>query len=202
MVIIDPKSFNDFDEYIESLSKKARKNYAYVVKHNPDLVYCQVEFNREKIERFMRLWQEQLIRGKPIEWAYGIGYVEDLAARGELLVFEANESNETIAMHFIQERNGFWECGPPMYSKKYNNRYLAKFMWFNLIRYAISNKLDILDMGGGSDEWRDMLKNRIKYPNPAYKFIYVPEDVKDNPDKQPDYVIKKVEDKRILYERI
>lgn len=178
-----------FDQYIQSLSAHARADWAYVRKHNKDITYEQVEFNRDECDNFMRLWEQQLVRGKGIQWAFPIEHVEDIARRGELQVFRAS-NDKALALQFIQQRNGYWECHPPMYAKKYNRRYLGKLMWFNLIRYAIQNSLEPLNMGGGLDNWRDMIKRRDEFPNPAYKWIYVPQETKDNPDSQPNYYIE------------
>ena len=113
-----------------------------------------------------------------------------------MLLFECE-----LAMHFIQNRKNFYVAHPPMYDKSDKNlkRYLAKFMWFKLIEYFINNKLGILDLGGGDDDsWRQMIKDRNKYPNPAYKWIYVPEEVKNNPDSQIDYRVDTINGQRFL----
>lgn len=186
MVLIETANFKTFEEYLKSLSRKARKQWAYVKKHNQDLVYKNVDFDRDRLDVFMKIWQQQLVRGKPIEWAYGIGYVGQLNDEKKLKVFDAG-----IAMHFVFVHNNYVDCQPPMYDKIYQDRYLAKFMWFNLIKFAIEQNTGwILDLGGGSDEWQDMIKNRNRYPNPLYKWTYVPENVKNNPDLQPNYILK------------
>lgn len=189
MILID--THVSFKDYIASLSKHARKDYAYVTKHNKDLTYKNVPFVRDEVEGFMRLWARQLVRGKPIEWAFGVGYLESLYNTNDLLLFAADKGNERVAMHFIQRRIGFWECHPPMYDKGFGNeRYLAKFMWFNLIRYATENNLGILDLGGGLDNWHEMIARRNQFLNPKYKWIYVPEDVKQNPQNYTNYTIE------------
>lgn len=179
-----------FAAYIESLSLPARKNWRYAEKHNRDLEYKEVHFDKELCEHFMKLWASQLVRGNPIEWAFGIGHIENIHNYGNLKFFVAYKEGKPIAGHFIQKRDGYWECHPPMYDKKYNNRYLAKYMWFNLIRWAIENKEMPLDMGGGVDRWREMISTRENYPNPKYKWMYVPEHTKQNPMDEPDYYIE------------
>lgn len=186
--------WGSFEEYLSSLSKPARKNYKTAIKRNHDLRYEQVPFDREEVERYMQLWEHQLVRGKTIQWGFPIGHVEDLAARKELCVFRGG----TLALHFIQKRSGFWECHPPMYDKKDSGRYLAKWMWFSLIRYAIENKMVPLDLGGGIDDWREHIKHRFEYPNPAYKWMYVPERAKQDPDSEPAYYIKRPECQLLL----
>lgn len=202
MVIINT-SVKNFDEYIKSLSPSAQKNYAYVQKHNQDLSYEKAEFNREEVEKFMRLWELQLVRGKPIQWAYPVGHVEQLSEHGRLLYFRALKGKEKVAGHFVQLHENFIECHPPMYEKseENQNRYLAKFMWFNLIRYAIDNHLPPLNLGGGVDRWREMIKRRDEFPNPAYKWIYVSERAKRNPETEPDYELIETNGIKKLYER-
>ena len=186
MVIIETAKFNTFDQYLESLTRKARKQWSYVKKHNQDLEYKAVEYERDKVEDYMKLWQRQLVRGKPIEWAYNIGFVSQMNDEDKLKIFDAG-----IALHFIFVHDKYIDCQPPMYDKKYSNRYLAKFMWFNLIKWAIESKTGwILDLGGGLDDWREMIKRRKEFPNPAYKWLYVPERVKNNPDLQKPYILK------------
>ena len=80
-----------------------------------------------------------------------------------------------------------------MYDKeKYSGRYLAKYMWFELIKWSIEKgDMGFLDFGGGGEpDWREMIIHRDKYPNPAYKWMYVPYKVKSNPNEQRRYTIE------------
>jgi hypothetical protein len=181
MLIIETDT--DFDEYLKSLSRHARADYAYVRKHNRDLVYECVPFERSLVQGFMQLWEQQIVRGQRIKWAFGVDYVEELAAKDELMLFRGGD----LALHFIQKRSGFWECHPPMYDKQHCKRYLAKYMWFNLIKYAMDHRLGPLDMGGGIDDWREMIRRKEEFPYSRYKFRYVPVEVQKNPDLQPNY---------------
>jgi hypothetical protein len=131
----------------------------------------------------MQLWEQQIVRNQRIKWAFGVDYVEELAAKDELMLFRGGE----LALHFIQKRSGFWECHPPMYDKKHCKRYLAKYMWFNLIKYAMDHRFGPLDMGGGIDDWREMIRRKEEFPYSRYKFRYVPVEVQKNPDLQPNY---------------
>ncbi len=172
-----------FDDYLKSLSRHARADYAYVKKHNRDLSYECIPYERALVQNFMHLWEQQIVRGQRIKWAFGFDYVEDLAAKNELMLFRGGD----IALHFIQKRHGFWECHPPMYDKVHCKRYLAKYMWFNLIKYAMDHELEPLDMGGGIDDWREMIRRKAEFPYSRYKFRYVPVAVQKNPDLQPNY---------------
>jgi hypothetical protein len=131
----------------------------------------------------MQLWEQQIVRKQRIKWAFGVDYVEELAGKDELMLFRGGD----IALHFIQKRSGFWECHPPMYDKIHLKRYLAKYMWFNLIKYAMDHRLGPLDMGGGIDDWREMIRRKEEFPYSRYKFRYVPVEVQNNPDLQPNY---------------
>ena len=184
------------DSYIRSLSRKARKNYKYVTKMNSDIRYNNVILDRDKLINYMSLWEKQPIRGITRRWAYPPEYVIDKYNNGEMLLFECE-----LAMHFIQNRKNFYVAHPPMYDKSDKNlkRYLAKFMWFKLIEYFINNKLGILDLGGGNDDsWREMIRTRHLYPNPAYKWVYIPEHIKNNPDSQIDYRVDTINGQRFL----
>jgi len=190
MLIIETKT--TFDEYLKSLSKTGKKNYKYAQKHNSDLTYTKISFNRDLVERFMKLWERQLIRGKYRRWKFSVDYVESLDREGKLMVFAANDQDGFKAVHFVQSHENYIEAYPPMYDKKYGKeRYLAKLMWFNLIKYVTDNSLFNIDMGGGIDtSWRETISRRrepeiSKYTK--YKWLYVPEEVKNNPDLQHDY---------------
>jgi len=181
MLIIETRT--RFDDYLKSLSRHARADYAYVKRHNRDLIYECVPYERSLVRGFMQLWEQQIVRGQRIKWAFGVDYVEELAGKDELMLFRGGD----LALHFIQKRSGFWECHPPMYDKKYCKRYLAKYMWFNLIKYAMDHQLGPLDMGGGIDDWREMIRRKAEFPYSRYKFRYVPVEVQKNPDLQPNY---------------
>lgn len=198
---VDKNKVKTFEQYIGSLSKKAKKNWKYVKKHNADLEYKIIKYNREVLGRFMDLWEEQLIRGEKKKWAFGLEYPDMLEAENKLRLFAAYKGSEIIAMHFVEVHDGYVECHPPMYDKtKYSKRYLAKYMWFSLIKYAIDDpEMEWIDFGGGDDEsWRRMIKERHKYPNPMYKWIYIPEEVKKNPDKQEDFALRHLGGEKFL----
>ena len=169
----------DFKSYLASLSRTAKKNYRAL---HYNLEYEEVSLS-PRVEEFMKLWGRQLIRGKNIEWAFPISHIERLAALGELKIFDAG-----LAMQFIQRRDGYWECHPPMYDKKHKG--LGTWMWFRLIKYAIENQFYPLNLGGGIDEWRAMIKRRKEFPNPTYKWRFIPQAAKDHPDSEPDYYIE------------
>jgi hypothetical protein len=202
-MLIVRTDWKSFDDYVKRLSESAQKNYRYVEKHNKDLIYEETGFNREELERFMGLWERQLIRGEYKQWAFPSSHIENLHNQGRIRFFRARVGDNVLALHFVQKHNGMWECHPPMYEKSDENqrRYLAKFMWFSLIRYAIESRWNPLDLGGGPDNWREHIKNRKNYPNPAYKWVYVPEETKKNPDKENNWSLKIINGERI-YENI
>ena len=117
MIIINTHDAKSFREYIQSLSKSARKNYRYVKKHNTDLRYKMIPFDKEMLRSFMDLWERQLIRGIPRKWAFGIEYLEGVESLGKLRCFVAQRGGEAISMHFVEDHDGYIECHPPMYDK-------------------------------------------------------------------------------------
>lgn len=190
MVIVET-DYSSFEEYLDTLSRPAWKNWKECRKRNQDLRYEEVDFDFAEVSCFMEIWQQQLVRGQPIRWAFGPEHVRDIANMQELRVFRATSKVGPVAMHFIQKRGGYWECHPPMYDKdRYQDRMLGKWMWFNLINWAIRNKEMPLNLGGGPDDWQEHLLNREKYPNPKYKFAFVPEVIKENPLLAKPYYIK------------
>lgn len=196
MIIVNTHDVKNFKDYLKSLSKSARKNYRYVAKNNKDLEYKLIPFGREKVAGFMDMWEYQLIRGHARRWAFGVEYPEKVEAKGRLRCFVAVRGGEELSMQFVENHDGYIECHPPMYDKtKYSDRYLAKFMWFNLIRHAIeSPDMDWVDIGGcGDDPWPKVIKNRHNYPHNEYKWKYVPTGVKEHPEKQPNLTLERPE---------
>lgn len=197
MLLIRTDQFASFEEYLASLSRKAKKEHARIIKLYGRADYYEWyawddhhNFPIDEVRHFMSLWEQQLIRGKHVQWAFPVEYISDLFQRGELKLFSLNLDGEQVALHFIQKRDGYWECHPPMYDK---TRFpsLAKIMWFMLIHYAISNRLGVLDLGGGPDDWREHIRNRAEYPNPRYKWLYVPERAKRDPESEPAFIIER-----------
>lgn len=188
MVLIETSHFKNFSEYLNSLDKTGKKNYKYAKKHNAKVSYDVSAFRKDWIQQWMDLWSQQLIRGEQRQWAFDASALVDK----NVLVFEAIEDGKTIAMQFVDVSDNYMNCHPVMYEKeKYAQRYLSKFMWFNLIRWAIESGIQIVDLGGGIDEnWREMIKRRQEFPNPRYKWLYVPKSVKEHPDKQQNYKVE------------
>ena len=189
-LIVDT-SVDSFENYIKSLSKKSRKNWSYVQKHNQDLTYSLEPYNKPLVDEFMQVWSKQIIHGnEEVRWGFDISYVNNLNESGVLRTFVARLNGVPIAVHFVEKHGEYVECHPPMYDKKYSDRYLAKYMWFNLIKWAIECDVHWIDLGSGDrGNWRELLLNRDKYPRIKYKWLYISEEVKNNPGKQPEYLV-------------
>lgn len=188
MVILDCNQWTK-DSYLKGLSKRARQEYILCSNRNSDLTYREADFDHDTVKRFMELWEKQLVRGQPIQWAYPIETVEQWWNEGKLILLEAVK-RDTIALHFLKKENGFWDAGPPMWDKQnMNYRHLGTWMWYQMALYGIENKLGIINLGGGVDKWREMIRTRKEYTNPKYKWRFIPKSVKDNPDLQPNYEI-------------
>lgn len=187
MILIETGKFKSFDEYLASLGKAARKNSRFAMKHN-QIVYGKCLWTRDMLQDWMDLWGRQLIRGQHRQYAF----TADALEGKNILCFRAVGEEGMIAVQFVEVIDGYMNCHPVMYEKeKYAKRYLSKFMWFMLIDWAIENKIEIVDLGGGNDDsWREMIKTRDRYPNPAYKWMYVPQAVKDRPDEQQNYKVE------------
>lgn len=195
MIIVNTQKekAGSFEDYIQSLTIKSRQQYRAMEKRNRDLVYKRVPFNKEKIEQFMEMWQRQLIRGHPRRWGFGIEYPEKVEAQGKLRCFVAVKGPQEVSMQFVENHDGYIECHPPMWDKvEYFKSYLAKFMWFNLIKYAMGHDdMDWVDLGGCDGTWPEVIRNRKKWPWNGYKWIYVPRHVRENPKKQPNFTLEK-----------
>lgn len=186
MILIEPKQFKSFEEYIDSLAPSAKKNLKTAFKRNSHRVYKQVVFNEQKVNCFMQLWERQYVRGNPIKWGFTIDWVKKKNSQSAMLFFETED-----AMQFIEKRPGYYHCHPIMYDKSNSESYIAKYMWFRLIEWSIHNETLPLDLGGGPNNWVQCIKNRDSYPNTRYKWLYIPESVKKNPLAQPQYMISR-----------
>lgn len=179
-----------FEAYLAALSVPAWKNHRACEKKYGHLKFAEASGSFPlEIKDFMELWEKQLVRGFHPHWAFPIGTVERWWELGQLKVFAAFDGINKVAMHFIQQRDGYWECHPPMYDKKHSD--LGTWMWFQLIKWAIEHKLEPLDLGGGIDtSWRMRIKLRDTHPNSAYKWRFVPQVSKKDPDAEPDFYIQ------------
>ena len=188
MILIETGKFKNFEDYLASLGKAARKNYRFAKKNNEGVAYHRTFPPETRIQEWMDLWGRQLIRGQNRQYAFGVGALQ---GKG-MIYFEAIEHGEIIAMQFVEVIDGYANCHPVMYDKeKYSERYLSKFMWFRLIRWAIENGIKIVDLGGGNDDsWHEMIRTREQYPNPAYKWMYIPGTVKLKPKEQQNYKVE------------
>tara|TARA_R110001592_G_scaffold6540_1_gene35132 strand:+ start:1905 stop:2540 length:636 start_codon:yes stop_codon:yes gene_type:complete len=189
-------SVTSFKEYISSLATTGKKNYRYVEKNNEDLTYSIINYDENLVSFFMKLWEEQLIRGEKKKWGFPPSYVTYLNNLGliELFVTYDKELN-VIALHFVEKHDDYIYCHPPLYDKNTSNkRYIAKYMWFNLIKYYIEQpKINWIDFGAGNrGTWKELLINREEYMEKmAYKWLYVPKYVKQNPTEELDYIVIK-----------
>ncbi len=191
MILIDTHTPKTFEEYLLSLDKKGRKEYRKIFKKTKDLEFRKVPYNREEMIYFMNLWENQLIYGAKRKWVFGIDYLDRLEKNKRLMCFSAFKGEEKVCLHFLENHNGYLESHPPMYDKtKYLDVSISRYMRFNLIKYAIESDIDWIDLGGGIDNWRDMIKRRKEFSNSSHKWIFVSKDAKINPENQPNLTLK------------
>ena len=145
-MILIRTNWKSFDEYIASLSKKTRYDYRLAMARYP-ITFELIPFDRLLVWHFMELWEQQPVRKKPIRWKFGVDHFEELANKGELLVFKTGE----IGLQCVQKCDSYWLAHAPMYMKE-GNSLLAKYMWFCLFRYFIEHKLGSIDMGGNKED--------------------------------------------------
>jgi len=193
-LLIDVRS-GSFETYLGSLAKTGRKNHRYAAKHNADLVYGPTPFDEVLISHFMRLWEQQDIEGTRREWGFGLGFLDLLHKHRKLLCLSATNADDprqVLALQFVEQHREYVFCHPPMYDKNLHaDRYIAKFMWFGLIEYALKDPtIGWLDLGGGNQgTWKDLLLDRER--NDGYKWLYVAECVKDAPEAALPYRVKR-----------
>jgi hypothetical protein len=192
-----------FEYYIKSLATTGKKNYKYTLKHNNDLKYDLIEYDIDLVEFFMGLWQNQLIRGEKRQWGFPPQHIHNLHQKNIIDLFATYSIDNTVlSIHFVERYDDYVYCHPPLYDKATtNNRYMAKHMWFNLIKHYINNKeVNWVDFGAGNrGTWKELVKNRKQYMDKmAYKWLYIPKKIKENPDKESPYIVYKGNNQRKL----
>ena len=150
---------NSYEEYIKSLAKTGKKNHQYCVKNNQDLIYNKINYDPNLVSFFMNLWEDQLIRGEKRKWGFPSDYIHYLNNLGVIELFAAylKTDNTVFSIHFVERYNDYVYCHPPLYDKNTSNkRYIAKYMWFNIIKHYISNDVHWVDFGAGNRELKRM----------------------------------------------
>ncbi len=168
---------DDFPTYLASVSKSARYEYRVAVKACAELQYKEIPFDREMVEEWMNLWSRQVVYGKRIIWAPWTTpkIFEQLGVK----VFFASK-----AMQMLEICDDYAYAQPVMYDK-IKNPHVAKFMWFELIKWCCG-RVKYLDLDGGNNKtWRQALKNK----KASYKWLYVPKEIKNNPDAAPEWIV-------------
>ncbi|AOY60005.1 GNAT family N-acetyltransferase [Desulfococcus multivorans] len=183
-----------FDDYLQSLSKAAKKNYKSIIKINEDLEYAKIDFDAALVDQFMRMWERQIVGNRFAKWSFSLQYLQYLNERKMLSCFVARKKekqDDIISLHFVEQHDGYVECYAPIYDKiKHMDRSIAKYMWFNLIRYAVQDPgIEWLDLGGGNiGTWKDLLIRHSEGKTKSYKWQYVSKIIKDNPMAEKDYI--------------
>jgi len=208
MILVDVHTPKTFEEYLNSLSQGGefrRSRIKRLFKKCKDIEFKNVPYDREEVKKFMNLWENQIIWGKKRKFSYGIEYPDKLAKNGLIECFAAYKDDETIGFNFNERHDDYLLLHPAMHNKtKYTDIGLSKFMWLNLIKWAIENtKIKWVDFGDSVDNWRESIKSRNleKYKHIRYKWDYVSKWVKENPDKQPNLVLIIPEGKNIIEQK-
>ena len=168
---------DSFAEYLQSVSKSARYEYRVAAKACAELGYEEIPFNRDAVKEWMDLWARQAVYGKRIRWQSWT--TPDIFEQLGVKVFFSG-----LAMQMLEICGDYAYAQPVMYDKV-KHPYVAKFMWFELIRWCCG-RVKYLDLDGGNKRtWREALENRRQ----SYKWLYVPKEVKNNPHDAPDWIV-------------
>ena len=182
-----------FEEYLDRLSATDKKKYKSNRKITAQYSFEPIDYDPLLIRQFIALWETQTVYGgMAIKWNRPMEFMDSLDT---IKVFKITHINKIIGIHFIEKCNDLAYGHPPLYDK---NQYpdLARFSWFSLIRWCCECSLKFLDMDAGfGRDWRTLLIDRHanamqdqNLRNLAYKWFYVPKDVKDNPQKEKPYL--------------
>lgn len=177
-----------FEKYISRLSKTDKKKYKANLKQTTDCSFKQIPYSPKLMRDFVSLWETQPIYGSTLhQWNVSM---EAMDAIDTLVMFSVTRNDQVVAIHFIEVCDDLGFAHPPLYDKK--NPELARFSWFHTIQWCCENNISFLDMGGGfHNSWSSLIKLRRHEDlyRLKYKWSYVPEDVKQNPDSQKHYFL-------------
>lgn len=175
-----------FDDYLKGLTRPAKKNYRASQKKG--YLFSTDSFDHYIIASAMHMWSEQ-IGGK---WVFGPEYFDQLNLKGWLKIFKGGEREMPTAALLPMERFGDFMYAQPVLYNKETHPNIAKFMWYEMIKYSCTHPLiKWIDLGGGfHGSWKDFLMNRAD-PKFAYKWQFVSKAVKIRPQYQPPYYVQR-----------
>ncbi len=184
-----------FSEYLSVLSSNAKKHYSKAKNRNKDLIFEEIPYDKDLVLKFMRLWENQIVWGKKIQWEIKPQYLDYLNKKNQIRCFVAKDenTNEIICLQWIYYYGSYAYCAAPLHEKElYAKRNLAKYMWFKLIETAFADpEIQYLDFGaGGHTSWRGWMKIHSKNGYEGYKFQFVSRHLKENPDLAEDLVVR------------
>lgn len=160
-----------FDEYLAGISKSARYEYRKNARLTEGREYREVPFDPQEVGWWMELWKKQPIAGGFPTWAKWSP--EKFRQLGTARCFSGGD-----AFHVVEVCDEYLYAHPPMYDKSHPE--MARFMWFNLVRWACEGDVDWIDLGApGRKSWGEL----VRRPDKSYKWQYVPREYRrDAPD--------------------
>ena len=181
-----------FDAYLSRLSKTDRKKYKKNQKDSEGCVYTQIDYSPRLLRDFISLWEKQIVYGGHPKWCFTMEYMDNI---NTLVMFKV-ERKGVEGIHFIERCGNYAYAHPPLYDK--SSPELSRFMWFGTIRWCCENGIDYFDLGAGASRtWQQLIGARLHKGNDiilnriAYKWHFVPKDVKENPiDQLPVYQLR------------
>jgi len=180
-LIVDTST--SFERYIERLSKSSKKNYKATVKRTREYKFSETPYNNVLMYAFIKLWERQIVYGSHPRWSLSMWEMDSLG----LTMFKI-EKDGIVAIHAIEKCDDYAYAHPPLYDK--HTPELARYIWFNTIKWCCDHDVNNLDLGGLSGrDWPTLIRQRHdkSLMRLRYKWSYVPKDVKDNPDSQQSY---------------
>lgn len=155
-----------WEQYLEHIGKRARREYRYAVRAHPDAVYRETALERTHLQRWMRLWEQQMVEGRHPRWTYTAEQFE----RERWRLFDVG-----VGVHPLLICDDYCYAGPPLYDKT-AHPYAAKLMWFGAIRWCAENAIRWLDLQGpGRMRWNELKRDS------SYKWRYVPRGADSHP---------------------
>jgi hypothetical protein len=200
MIVINLRT--TYKDYFNSLSKKDRYKTRSIFKKNKDLEFREIKYDKETFQKFCELWERQIVYGKLLKKVYyDIGCTEKWNKDGTLHCFGVFLNGEQIAYTYAENYKGTINSHTTMYDKeKYLNRELGKFTFIKKIEWAMG-KADYFYLGGlgyktlirekgeMDNNFRNFLRYRDVIPEMRWKWMFVPKEIKKNPETAQNYKI-------------
>ena len=199
--------YDNFEEYLLSLSKSSRWNYRDSLKKKPSLQLSLLTQQTSLVNKnkFEKIWSDQMVYGKKA----GAFSIQN-KSNTKILGFHEGAPDELLALQVVEFNKNYVYAHMPMYDKS-KTPDISKLCWFLLAKYVVEKtEFKGIDLGGVCGRsaphscgeecdkgFRRLVLNRDLLDKYKYKFLFLPKKDK-NPKTCTNYMI--VDDSLVDYD--